>query len=225
MAFTIISHAAAGSVDSNSATTGAIDTSGASLFAVFVSGYNSVDGALPSDSRVGNDWVPVSPHDGGSTKSRFFYVVNPVCGIGHTFTVTQAGSYPSLCVVAVSGSLALSPFDQENGATGVADTQATGSITPTQDGELIVTGVTFDPSGTTSIDAGFTILDQINQSGGQHFGSALAYKIQAVASAVNPTWSVPGVTSLAVGIASFKVAVGASGMSRNTTSLLLLIGN
>ena len=94
-----------------------------------------------SDSKS-NVWVPLTPHTAGSAKHQFFFAANPVVGTGHTFTVTGAAVYPGLVVHAYAGSVRAPVFESENGAAGSSGTSRTpGSVTPTVNGSLIVSGL------------------------------------------------------------------------------------
>ena len=115
-------------------------------------------------------------------------------GSGHTFTVSNAAvTFPEIEVYAVSGSHA-TPLDQLAGATsgGTSVTSlATGSITPTQNNELIISGwgLSGTTTGTPTINSGMTISDFLNGVGGSYVAGGTAYKTQSTAAAINPTWS------------------------------------
>src|SRR5204863_2222713 len=85
-----------------------------------------------------------------------------------------------------------------------------GSVTPSQDNEVLVTGYGGDTNATTAtIDSGFTVSDTFAYVGGSNMGGSAAYLIETTAGAKNPTWSA-GVNGPAI-IATFKaVAVAAS---------------
>ena len=121
---------------------------------------------------------------------------------------------PSLAVKAFSGVQA-TPFDQENGATltSAGTSHQPGSVTPSEANELVVTGIGFASEATESnvtIDSSFlpgTMVIDVDWSqvtDGDHFGSALAYKIQSSASAENPTWTWTGSNRAVAAIATFK---------------------
>jgi hypothetical protein len=63
-----------------------------------------------------------------------------------------------------------------------------GSVTPDQDGSLVIS-IAGNQAGTFSgAPTGFTLAASI-QSAGALVGSAMAYKIQTTAGSENPTWS------------------------------------
>lgn len=210
MSFALIANVAAGSTDSISVTTAAINTTGADLIVLEVSDYLLDSPSTISDSK-GNTWTTLTTYDSGQfNRSRLMYVKNPTVGSGHTFTATTTTGYPSIAVQAWSGAHLTSPFDQQNGSGFFAATSIQpGSITPTENNELVVTGVGSLIVGAVSVNGGFTISDQVDYSPGVHFAVALAHLVQTTAAAANPTWSWSGAAQGATGIASFKAAAAA----------------
>lgn len=205
-AYAVISSTIAGSAAGNSVTTSAIDTTGGTILIAGLSGYSGGSAPVLTDSK-NNGWTRLSVSSVTSNLQTFiYYSSNPVVGSGHTFTESATNSFPTLSVIALSGSTGL-PFDQETGSnsTGSSASFPTGSVTPTQDNELIVTVSNYEAVGTISINSGFTISNQINAPGAS-YTSALAYLIQTSAAAVNPTWSQSGSFAETTRIATFKAA-------------------
>lgn len=212
MPFTIIANTQAASFGGSptSITTPAIDTSGANLIIVHVSAESVIAAPVLSDNK-GNVWTGLTEKTSGAAftgTSRLYYCYAPIVGAGHTFSLAAgaSASYQVMEVLAVNGA-AGSPFDQENGATGTTtSTIQPGSVTPGQDNELVVTGVTHDAMGAApSINSGFTISDAVLYDFGDHYAGAMAYLIQTSAGAVNPTWTLPGSAGAAAAtIATFK---------------------
>lgn len=201
MAFSLISHTAAGSTNGGvSVVTGGITTTGANLIVVSVSYYATV--ATLTDSKS-NTWTSLSTFTGSSFYTVLYYCYAPTVGAGHTFTFSGVTNYPVISVAAFSGA-ASSPFDQQNGSS----TLSTGSITPTVANELVVSGLTCSGS-VSSINAGMTISDSLGYASGQSVGGGLAYIIQTAASAISPTWTATG-SATASGIASFKSGAAAA---------------
>lgn len=208
----LLTHTAAGSTTSNNVTTTGIDTSGANLVVIAVTGYGGT-AIAPTDSKS-NTWTGLTLQvTTGTARSRLFYCSPCTVGSGHTFTITTTGGYPSLAVASFSNILASSPSDVETGAiTNSGTTLSTGSITPSQNNELIVSGIaagaTGDPDGgvAKTIGAGMAIIDQVLYGGGTHLSGGLAYKVQTAATAINPAWSWAATSDAAVTIASFKAA-------------------
>ena len=204
LAYALIANTIAGG-SASGVTTSGIDTSGADFIVVNVAW--DAGAATPSitDSNS-NSWTILNIYTAATHKSAMWYKQAPTVGAAHTFTASGTNVYPSMGVLAFSGSVA-SPFDQQNGANDSSTTLATGSITPTENNELIVTGFgIFNPGTPVSIDSGFTLVDSINFSSGNYYGSATAYLIQTTASAVNPTWTRTNSNHMTASIASFKAA-------------------
>lgn len=203
MPFTLVSSLKAKSTDSNGFTSGSIDTTGASLL-VLALAY--IQGAQPTISdNYSNTWTGLTAQEnaGAGGAVRLFYVANPFTGAGHTFTTTGAVGYPAIFVNAYNGARTSAPFDQQNGAqTSSAVTLATGSVTPTTNGQLVITGV--GTNGTpSSINGGFTITNSSATVNGQAFGGGIADLIQTSIVAANPTWTMSGASGIAAAIATF----------------------
>lgn len=206
MAFSLIT-SVTGGTNSNGATTSSVNTTGADLIIVSVGWYGN--GAAPSisDSKS-NSYTGLTAKSNISIGNRLFYVENPTVGSGHTFTVSAASGYPSICVLAFSGKNASAAFDQQNGAIGSATSIQPGSVTPTIGNELVVCGLGHENNSgaTPTINGGFTAITK-GYSGGAYEGSGLAYLIQTTATAANPTWSITNSAALASTIATFKSSV------------------
>lgn len=213
MAIALVTNVEASASGSQNVTTGSIDTTGANLIVIAACTYNLGSGPTVTDSKS-NTWAPLTKYQlANATTLRLYYCENPTVGSGHTFTVSTSLDYPSVCVAAFSGVKTSSSFDVENGtANASSSTIATGSVTPSEDNELVITGFCFGNTGTASIDNGFTITGQKQYNSSVNMGGALAYKIQTTAAAVNPTWTISGSPfQLATGIATFKAAAAAAG--------------
>lgn len=201
----------------NGVTTGAIDTSGASLIVVNASWYNgtTADGTLTDSAS--NTWSLLTKKSlAVSISNRLFYCANPITSATHTFTYNGTSIFPSLDVSSFSGAATSSPFDVENGATGSGTTVQPGTVTPSENGELIVSGTAFSIIATVSIDSSLTITNQTNFSAGANEGGALAYLVQSTAAAINPTWtsSASQVAFIAT-IATFKQQAAGGRASKN----------
>ena len=205
----LISNTAAGSSDSgNSVTTGSIDTSGASLLVVVLADYSLETISVITDSKS-NTWTPLTSSTSAFTRCTIFYVANPTVGTGHTFTATKAvnPTFPTICVASFSNVATTTPFDQQNGANSNAATSlSTGSITPTENDEVLIAGLCIEDPETLSINGGFTITNQVSHLVDQHFGGGMAYLIQTTAAAANPAWSWTDSVGCSARIASFKNA-------------------
>lgn len=185
-------------------TTASIDTTGASLIVSVISDYVGETASVLTDSE-GNTWTVSTATTASNTRCRIAYCVPSSTSASHTFTLSgPAGMYPSLCVAAFSGTHA-TPLDQANGTgtTGATSAQP-GSVTPSEDGELIITGTSHEVVGALSVNGGFTINDQEPSGGGTNIGVSMAYYVQPTAGAINPTWSWTGSNNAAARIATFK---------------------
>lgn len=209
MAYALIAHTAqAAPAGGGTLTTSAIDTTGASLLVVVVSAYKG--GASPtslSDSKS-NTWTALTAQIGSTnTRSQIFYVATSTVGTSHTFKLTGA-NFGWIEAMAFSGSLASTPFDQQNGGTGTSTNTSTfNAVTPGQSNELIISGLSCtSTTGTFSVDSGLTILDQVNNSAGNNLGGAAAYVIQGAAAAITPKWSWSATNEFATTVATFEAS-------------------
>jgi hypothetical protein len=217
MAWSLIAHAGSNTPGTSGCSTSAIDTTGADLLVVCASQFSGSTPGAVSDSK-GNTWTGLTAQSGaGGTANayaRMFYVQGGTVGAGHTFT--YSGGFSSFAVLAFSGSAA-SPFDVENGAVDPLfhGGFSPGSVTPSQNGSLIVTGTGPVDGGTTPYfvtGAPFTVTDYVgfgfSSPDGQE-GVGGAYMFQTTAATVTPTWNwTTGALKSAAVIAVFKPAAG-----------------
>lgn len=195
----------------NGVTSGAIDTTGANLLIASVSWYPAAGADVTitefSDSK-GNTWTPLNLAgiiNSSVSANRLFYCVPTSVGSGHTFTVTETGSYASISVLALSG-MSATPFDQQAQNDSPASTSIQpGSITASQANAVLVTGLSFSTSGTISINSSFVTPVTVDYVPGNGLGSSISWRIDTSASATNPTWSTTGSSTwLAASMASFE---------------------
>lgn len=192
---------AAATTTSNNVTTSAIDTSAANFIVVLMAagtGTNTL-----SDSK-NNTWTGLTTI--GNPQARFFYCSPCIVGTSHTFTDTATAQFPSLAVLAFSGVSASSPFDVENGAVyNAAATVSPGSVTPGQNNEVLIAGLSSDVLTTAmAINSSFIITNTEPFVGGTSFGISAAYKIQTTAGAENPAFSWTTNSDGGCRIATFK---------------------
>lgn len=203
MAFVLLANAA--QEGNSTATTSAIDTTGADLI-VCVIGYDLV-GDVTADvtDSASNTWSVAGIGSTTTTRTAsIFFCQAPTTSATHTFTMT--GMFVSIAVLAFSGVCGRVDAITRNIGSSVTSL-APGSITPTLDGELLVTGLCLPTTATASIDAGFTISDQVGGTTGQFVGAA--YLIQTSAAAANPSWSFSSNTGAAI-MAGFTLATPAT---------------
>lgn len=210
MTWTLVAHTAAHKSATPLTTTG-INTTGSDLIVIIASSYSGNTDPTITDSNSNTiTSAGTAPTAGGLAREHIWYIKSPTVGAAHTFTATN-GQFLSLHIMAFSGSDTTAPLDQYNSA-GVSSASSVqpGSVTPTTDGQLLITGLTSgETSGSImSIDSGFSIVDWFTFSSGSWFATASAYAVQATAAAINPTWSWTGSSYAATAIASFKAAAG-----------------
>lgn len=174
-----------------------------------ISEYNGATAGVLSDSK-GNTVTIIGAANTSATnlRMRMYYSVPASVGASHTFSVTGTGTYPSMSIVAYSGTHASAPLDQSV-MTSFSNTTTTldvTDITPAEDNEVVVTFVA-KVDTETSVDGGFSIVDTETTTG-NHQGCALAHLIQTTATVAGPVWTWPATSNKAAGIASFKAAAG-----------------
>ncbi len=209
------------SVDTNTAVTGSGSTTGADLLIASVADEGAT-APVVTDSKVGNTWHQLSERDSATGRTTLYWCTPVSVGAGHTVTATTTGGFPSIVVYAFSGSAA-SPFDQENGASSnSASSLATGSVTPTENSELVITACGSPTAmGTTidSVNGGLTISGSV-AVGANNDALAMAYLVQTLLAPSNPTWTLSASDTVQVAIATFK-ASGATPLSGGSFFLVL----
>jgi hypothetical protein len=168
---------------SGSGTTSAIDTTGANFCVANVTDF--MNAPTPSDSG-GGLWLSLNLQS-GSAGEQLWYTKNAAQGPGHTFTVTTiSGSMQVACF----SNVAAVPLDQQNGNSVTGGSVQFGSITPTSNGQLLISGVGQNNVGASigGVDSGYAITDITQPI--LIIGGALAYLVETTAAAQNPTWTV-----------------------------------
>jgi hypothetical protein len=200
-----------------------IDTTGATLLVAFTAGGNS--GTPTMVDSASNTWAsgPEFSQGAANPAVNFHYVFNPITSTTHTFDPEHtAGS----CVVFAFSGAGIWALDQMVGATTQTSgtTVTTGSVTPSQVGDVIIGGIgSFASIGPGSVNNGFT--------GGQGVaaGSALSqrlsgspcpslagYLIDSASSSINVTFSsVPSNADWIWAIAAFKLTPTVFNISGN----------
>lgn len=196
--------------NNGTATTAGVDSTGADLLVAWAHGPFTTNPSVTatfSDSK-GNTWTKTVAVD--DDFGYFAWCVPTSVGASHTFTATNSNSERgSFVIYAFSGAHA-TPLDATTAHTESSVTSnAPGSITPAEDDELFVAGLSLSATGKTpAIDASFETPTIINAVGvdGTVAGS---YKIVSGSSAQNPTWSWSGNGgSTRGGLIAFKQAGG-----------------
>lgn len=206
---------ASGSGSQTGVTTGNIDTTGAKLIVCSGAFYSGLEpGENPSfTDSASNSWTKLTPRTAGASYTNvLWYVINPTTSSSHNFTLSGANVYASLQGSAFSAGGTVTFEAESAGGTTTADSVLQpGSITPSGDGRVFVTGLVFNFDNTISINSSFTIGAQNDFNTGVAEGGAIAYKIQTTGGAENPTWSWSVNTFAASAMATFVDTGGGGG--------------
>lgn len=194
-------------------TSAAVDTTGAKLLICVANKASSTAaGDLISDSQ-GNTWHALTNSAISTVNLCIWYSFDkgglPLStSAAHTCTI-GAGSSSAACFAAFTVTQTTpDPFDQQNQNNAASTTCTTGSITPSQNNELVIAGIAVQAtlSGPYTIDSGYSILGTVQGVIGTVQGLGAAFIVQGTAGATNPTWTVGSSGNLATAIASFKAA-------------------
>lgn len=212
MAVTLIGSgvSASSSDGGNSVTTGSYDTTGANFIVAIVSADSAATDYTVTDNKSnGNATQAVREPVAGL--SAIWFWANPTVGSGHTFSVNKVTNkpFPAIDVYAFSGMATASVLDgtQVNSAFNAGTTSlATGSVTPSANGYLVIAGLGSDGAILATIDSGFTTPVSLPFVGGNAYQLSSAYLIQGTAGAVNPLWQWVNSAGSCATIAVFKAA-------------------
>lgn len=205
--------------NATSVTTTTTTTPTSSVLIAYVpdfAGFVATVGVL-SDSKS-NTWTQIitaKPAGASQVRGTFWYTANPTVGSSHTFTYSAGGTVlPTIYVFGFSGVNTVSVVDQTNSATsnsaGVTSI-ATGTITPTQNSELLITGLVVNPCTVqpTISGGGFANANQLAWTAStvnKNVGSAIYAVNQTTSAASNPTHSFPASNSTVALILCLKNA-------------------
>lgn len=217
MAYSLVANTTPARGAFSGVTTGAIDTTGANLLIIAMA-CDTAYSTTPTDSK-GNTWTQLTSYTTAVVRVRIYYCIPTSVGTSHTFSAS--GSIAGYIMgAAFSGAASSSPADQQSGANSIASTLQPGSITPSEDNELIFSVLGFGAAGTpVSINSSFIELGEGDFVSGESYGCGFAYLIQTTAAAVNPTWTRTNSDHLVVTQASFK----ASAATANGAGFLALL--
>lgn len=223
MEYTLIASASAGSSDQQNVTTPPIDTSGATFIALSITKFQPgiVDVYTLTDNKS-NTPIILTPQENSNSTNVLYYYNIPIVGSGHTWTLnsTSGAIFPTLSVAAFSGSAA-SPFEAETGSfsNAVLNSIQPGSLTPAEDGCLIITGSTLFVGTGITIDSGFSKAS--TDYAGNNLGGGIGWLIQGTKAAVNPTWMTGvNVTGADATMAVFKPVPAASGGQKGSLMMM-----
>lgn len=210
MAIALVGKVSAGSAAGGDITTGAVNLTGADFLVTGDSYKIGGSGDKDSKDNQGNGTFTALTESSSGTDctARVSYKAAPVVGASHTFTldVSSSVTLPSIAGLGFSGVLQVNPFDVQNGATATAQSVATGSVTPTEAGSLLIAVLVVDRAVTgVGIGSGFTLAESVAFVTSQHLALYVAYLIHTTG-AINPTWSWTTFANVAARIAVFKPA-------------------
>lgn len=196
--FALVAHTTVGgNAQPGGVTTPAINTTGANLIIALIA-YLDLPSPPVSDSN-GNTWTLITSSTTLGATTAVYYCLNPVVGAGHTFHTGGLNTFTGISIMAFSGAKSVSALDAHNSS----GTNTTGSITPSQNNELIVMGAgVFSGSTPTGISIG-VIVDIDPPVPGRDFANATAYQVQTAATPANATFSFSSGSCCSV-IACFK---------------------
>ncbi len=221
---TFLGSAQGASTDGFSATTAGLDTTGAGALFAFISSQSFVPDPYLTDSK-GNQWTRWGQGNAASTgvALTLWYCSPRTVGTGHTLTVTEQGqTFPAIHLLAFACApiLGLVNVASSAGNSGLVSTQAPGSITPSANNAIIVTGFAVGGGIPLSLTGGFTLDQTTALVGSQHYGLGSAHLIQTTAAASNPTWT----NNSAQRVASIQAAflVGQTATNEDRVSQLTL---
>ncbi len=192
----LVAHTLVGSTNGTSVTTGALDTTGATLIALILADQ---DGLGAVSDNLGNTWVKLTPRVTTDVNGAvcIFYAENPIVGVSHTFSAVAVGA--SLAVLAHDVVITTAPLDGSTGAVqaaGVSSAISTPALTPTQDGDLFITGyVSQNTLLLGTLNPPFTDVDQLQLVALQHYALSSGYYEQTSATAQTADWFLSGAVS------------------------------
>lgn len=167
-------------------TTPAINTTGAKLIVV-IQGFKTF-GTSPFDSQ-GNTYAGLS----GSTSTYsvlISYKISPSTSSSVTFSSTATFGWEVALAFTTAGTPTVDGVHTAACTSGAQTTVQPGSITPSVNNALLISGTVYDiPGGTLSVDSGFSIDQSYIYSSGNYVSGAAAHFSQSTAAAINPTWT------------------------------------
>ena len=204
--FQLVTSRSQGLGSTGGTTSAGINTTNATIIVVSLSYYAPGEtGDVAVTDNFGNTYMMLTKNANAQVANRLYYCKNPIVGSGHTFTATGGPAFFAISVLALAGAVTIvDPFESQNGANSASSsTLATGSVTPSVAGSLVVAGLTFDnnAAGAVSIDNGLSAISTAYNAG-VSMGTGIAWKIQT--GAVNPTWNITNFSPIAASVAVFK---------------------
>jgi hypothetical protein len=205
---------------------GAVDMHTANLLGMCIN--NGSTGAIAISDSSGNTWTQVEQTYGGSQGIYAAYVANPTVTSTMTFTVGSGAVNESFVVMGFSGAATSSPLDATAGtvknSAGAGTTIQAGSITPSANGEVVITCAGNFPAtdSVLSVNSSFTAVT-VPGVNGSYYSTGMAQLVQTSAAATNPTWTMNAGTGFS-GAINWAFRAGASGPPQILTGKLSVAG-
>ena len=210
MAWTEIGTGFIQSLGAGGGTSNNLDTTGMDFIAIAFGYYSGSHTIIASDitDSAGNTLIQADTitTDNGEGATVLFYLQNPTTSTTHHWTIGVSSIFAAIAVRGWSGSTT-SPLDQVNqaGSTGTVSGINTGSITTSENNELIVSSCGADANTLLCSISDLNAL-QIGVVGGQSYALGLSAGVKATAGSINPSWSPDGSRRMSALVASFKGA-------------------
>jgi hypothetical protein len=118
------------------------------------------------------------------------YYANAVGGATTVTCTAAASSQISLAVAEFSNIAAAAPLNVATGATGTGNAPASGNMTPTVAGDLVIGAGTHDATTVTTAGTGFTLVAPPQEDGTTHQSLAMEYQVLTGTTAVNATFNI-----------------------------------
>ena len=208
--------------------TATMNCSGGNGIGGFLASYQGSTRPTIANDSQGNTWnFGADTEIASETRITPIYAsANPSLANGMTITASGTSSFPAMYLVCTSGSDTATWFDQQNGAacTGAPTSCATGNVTPTNSGALVLAGFT-DITVVSSVtnDNGFSAIDGTAYSAGNHLSLYGSYLIHT-SGAIQTTYSWTTGANVSAKTASFNAAAGGGGGGAATSRNCLLLG-
>ena len=216
MAWSLItSGAVQGSGSTSTLTSPSFNGTGADLIVIVVTWDNAPAANPVGADSAGNTYSGINISSSTVPQVGILYTHNPTVTSSMTVGIAAPAGFPSMEYYVYSGSVASGAVLDVSSFNNAGATQP-GSVTPSQNNSLLVTGVTDQSTATDSVDSGFASaapgFQQAFFRSSLNFGGAASTLVQTTAAAINPTWtsgngSTPTNSTI---IAAFKPAAGAA---------------
>jgi hypothetical protein len=193
---TLVASTADGSSGGSGVTSSNINTTGATQIIIFAASSTGATEPTPTDSNT-NVWQKLQIQTQATNTMRLaaWMCHNPcTVGSGHNFTISTSSCRCTIGVLAFS---ALDTPTSNNTNSSTESISTGSSITLPQQVTVGAAAVMTAAARTESVDSGYTISNQVDFSGGLHYGLAIAYEISNAAGTQTPTftWTGGGNTS------------------------------